>query len=178
MRRTFAVVVLAALALGAIACDDDNNTTPTNPTPNPLTEPLRFTATLSPANEVPPISNSEQVASGTATITMRVPRNETTGAVTGGGTIDFAVQINGFPAGSAYTAAHIHPGRAGVNGPAQISLNLTTTPINTNATINVNGITVSQTDATNISLDWVGYYFNVHTQMNPGGVIRGQLVKQ
>ena len=175
--RRLATVCILALAIGAAACDDDPPTNP-SPNPNPNTGPLRFTAQLSPANEVPPVTNAESVATGTVTITMNVPRDANTGAVTGGGTVDFAVQINNFPAGSSYTAAHIHPGRAGVNGGALVNLNLTTTPINTNATINVTGININQQNATDIANDWVGWYFNVHTQLNPGGVLRGQLVKQ
>ena len=37
---------------------------------------------------------------------------------------------------------------------------------------------LSQTDATNIAANPAGFYFNVHTPLNPGGAVRGQLVKQ
>ena len=56
-------LVTIALGLFASACGSSSTspTTPTNPT---------FTATLSPANEVPPITNAESTASGNATITL------------------------------------------------------------------------------------------------------------
>ena len=37
---------------------------------------------------------------------------------------------------------------------------------------------LDQADATNIVANPAGFYFNVHTAINPGGAVRGQLVKQ
>ena len=102
-------ILMAVLALAA-ACDDDSPTQPSN------TGPIVFTAQLSAANEVPPITNAESTARGTTTITFNVPR-DSTGAITGGGTATFGIQLNSFPTSSAAViAAHIHPGAAGVNG--------------------------------------------------------------
>ena len=102
-------ILMAVLALAA-ACDDDSPTKPSN------TGPIVFTAQLSAANEVPPITNAESTARGTTTITFNVPR-DSNGNPSGGGTVTFGIQLNSFPTTSpAVIAAHIHPGAAGVNG--------------------------------------------------------------
>src|SRR5262249_7781994 len=92
-------VVLALLAAGC-----SSNSTPTNPTP---TNPT-FTATLSPANEVPPITNAESTVNGTASITL-ITAKDAAGNVTSA-TATFVVNLQGFPAGSAVNIAHIHEG--------------------------------------------------------------------
>ena len=49
---------------------------------------------------------------------------------------------------------------------------------NGNGTLTINGITIDQTNATNIVANPAGFYFNVHTTVNPGGAVRGQMVRQ
>ncbi len=90
MKRVAILMAVLALAAG---CDDDSPTQPSN------TGPIVFTAQLSAANEVPPVTNAESSARGTATITFDVPR-DSTGAITGGGNATFAIQLNSFPASS------------------------------------------------------------------------------
>ena len=68
-------IAVSILALGLAGCGDDNG----NPAgPSNLTV---FTVQLSPANEVPPITNAENTARGTAVITVNSQAN----------TIDFAI---------------------------------------------------------------------------------------
>src|SRR5919206_4749665 len=98
MKRT--ALVVAALVLAA-ACGDTSPTTPDNNN----TGPIVFTAQLSAANEVPLIIDAEANALGAATITMNVMRDGATGNVTGGGRINFQVQLSGFPAGAQIRAA-------------------------------------------------------------------------
>ena len=45
-------------------------------------------------------------------------------------------------------------------------------------TINVSNVSVNQDQATQMFNNPAGFYFNVHTAANPGGVSRGQMVKQ
>jgi hypothetical protein len=166
-------VVMAALVLAA-ACDDNNSpTTPSN------TGPVVFTSQLSTANEVPAVTNSEAAGRGTATITFNVPR-DSAGAITGGGNVTFAVQLTGFPAGTVARAAHIHPGAAGVNGSPLVDTGLTpAAPIllgDGTGTLSLT-TTISQTDAAAITASPANYYFNVHTVVNPGGAVRGQLTR-
>ena len=49
---------------------------------------------------------------------------------------------------------------------------------NGNGTINVNNVSITQDQATQLSNNPAGFYFNAHTIANSGGVTRGQLVKQ
>ena len=76
--------------------------------------PSQFKATLLPANEVPAIAGAEAAGSGVATIDFTLMK-DAAGAITAG-TVNFRVDVTGFPATTAITGAHIHPGAAGVTG--------------------------------------------------------------
>ena len=67
------------------------------------------------------------------------------------------------------TAAHIHDGNVGVDGPVVVGL-VESPP----ATWSVPANTIL-TDAQIARLQAGGYYVNVHTTQNPNGEIRGQL---
>ena len=171
------MAILGAFMALAVACsDDDSPTGPSN------TGPIVFTVALSAASEVPPVANAESGGRGTATITFNVARDGS-GAVTGGGTANFSAQLNGFPSGSALRAAHIHPGSAGDNGSPLVDTGLTAAnPIAVNAdgtaSLNFSGIAVTTTQAQQIVANPAGFYFNVHTPLNPSGAVRGQLTRQ
>jgi len=125
---------------------------------------------LSPANEVPPVTNAENTARGTAVITVHSDSN----------TIDFAVSLNSFPTTSVLTAAHIHPGAAGVNGGVLVGTGLTSgnapSLATGSATFTFNGVAPNSADAiTQILANPQNFYFNVHSTANGGGVMRGQL---
>jgi hypothetical protein len=171
--------MLALVLAFGMACNDS----PTSPSDNPNV--ARFTAILLPANEVPPIpaSNADASASGTMQMTQTLTRdaaNNITGA-----TYDFTVHITGFPASTTLTGAHIHAAPAGVNSGVVVGLPLTAsdTGIATGqATITKTGVgpqvpANNATVASNIFNNPGGNYFNVHTTVNGGGAIRGQLVR-
>jgi hypothetical protein len=164
-------ILMAVLALAA-ACDDDSPTKPSN------TGPIVFTAQLSAANEVPPITNAESTARGTTTITFNVPR-DSNGNPSGGGTVTFGIQLNSFPTTSAAViAAHIHPGAAGANGSPLIDTRVSqATPlVLTNGAVNISiTVDISQANAASIYAAPQNFYFNVHTPLNTGGAARGQL---
>ncbi len=105
-----------------------------------------------------------------------------TGAIVGGGTVTFSLQLSGFPAGSAVIAAHIHPGAAGVNGAPLVSTGLSpAAPIvmaDGTGVLTLTNVNISAADAQAIAANPAGYYFNVHTPVNPGGAARGQLGRQ
>src|SRR5262249_44135351 len=128
-------IALGAVAVAALAAGCGNKTTPAAPS-----NTVVFTVNLLPSNEVPPITNAENVARGTAVITVHKDTN----------TIDFAVSLNSFPAGSSLTVAHIHGPNApaGVGGGVFIGTGLSAgnAPALTNgsATFTFNGVTPPQ----------------------------------
>jgi len=110
-----------------------------------------ITATLSGAEEVPPVETS---ASGTANFQLRADRS-----------VSGYVRTKGIEG----VAAHIHDGGPGVNGPVAIPLNKKnsnewTIPVGTK-------FTAAQIE----SLKAGTLYVNVHTDAHKGGEIRGQL---
>jgi len=160
MKRLAIPVAILALALAGCGSDSSTPTTPSNLTV--------FTVNLVPANEVPPITNAESVARGTAVITIHKDTN----------TIDFQCSVNGFPAGSALNNAHIHNGAAGV--PAGVFIGTTISAANFPPLVNgAATFSISVTDTADkinqILANPAGFYFNLHTVSNPGGVMRGQL---
>jgi PBP1b-binding outer membrane lipoprotein LpoB len=160
-------IVLALLAAG---CSNNNSPTPTTPT-NPT-----FTATLSPANEVPPITNVESTVSGNATITMVVTRDAANNITAA--SVTFVVNLTGFPAGSSVNIAHIHEGANTCACPVVVNTSLgagEVTITNGVASFTKANITVLPEVAQRILTNPAGFYFNVHTTLNAGGVARGQL---
>ena len=105
---------------------------------------------LSGANEVPAVTTP---ASATGTITV-APDHSVSGSVTA--------------TGMAPTAAHIHQGAAGVNGPVIVPLtqsgNVFTVPAGAK-------LTDAQYDAYKAG----NLYVNIHSAAHPGGEIRVQL---
>ncbi|MBL8177546.1 MAG: CHRD domain-containing protein [Bryobacterales bacterium] len=144
-------------------------------------ETIFYRTALLPSNEVPPIDIN---ASGAATIRAHVVRDASGQIVSG--TVDFLVSYS-FPSSVELTGLHIHRGAAGVNGPVVINTGIG----------GANGNIVSSTGRGNIDrsaqvtpdaatalaalrdlvADPSGFYVNLHSTVNPGGVIRGQLQK-
>jgi hypothetical protein len=130
-----------------------------------------YTATLSGSNEAPPVPATG--AGGFATVTVNVAAQ----------TIDWVVDVYNFPSG--VTAAHIHVGGTGVAGPVVVNF---TVPTNASNDFRISGsaraadVVARQPQGVNTFEDLVqalatGHaYVNVHSQVNGGGEIRGQLV--
>jgi hypothetical protein len=170
------LAMLAMVLAFGISCDDS----PTSPSdPNVA----RFTAILLPANEVPPVTNADATASGTMQLTMTVTR-DAANTITGA-TYDFQVNVTGFPANTRLTGAHIHAAPAGANSGVVVGVPLTAADAalaTGQATITKTGLSAQNaanaaTVAQNIFNNPSGNYFNVHTTVNGGGAIRGQLVR-
>jgi hypothetical protein len=106
--------------------------------------------TLSGQNEVPPVTTS---ASGEGTISIAED-----GAVSG------SVMTKGVQA----TAAHIHIGAAGKNGPVVVPFTKEGDTFKAPAGAKLNADQMKAFQAGEL-------YFNVHSAANPGGEIRGQL---
>ena len=107
--------------------------------------------TLSGANEVPPVSTS---ASGSGTVTV--------GA-------DCSVSGNVTVSGMTATAAHIHTGAAGSNGPVAVPFNKT----GDNAFAAPAGAKFNESQCAAYKKGET--YVNVHSAKHPGGEVRAQL---
>jgi hypothetical protein len=150
--------LMAAILVGAtaVACGSDSTTTPAPPT---------YVASLTGASEVP----AKAVAgTGTATIvktstgyTYSITYSGMTGNLTGG---------------------HIHgPAAPGVNAPVIVPFANATgsAPSGTLAgTFTSTNTTTISNDSLDVLLNNGNAYVNLHTTLNGGGEIRGQLVKQ
>lgn len=171
-RLSLLIVALGVLVSGCGSSSPAAPTTPTNPT---------FTATLLPANENPAIVGSEAAGSGTATVTI-VTTKDGAGNVTAA-TATFVVNMSGFPAGTTISNAHIHAAASGINGavvvPSGITNGANVVAANGTVSFTAANLTITPVDVANqILANPAGFYFNVHTTLNPGGVARGQLVRQ
>jgi hypothetical protein len=136
--------------------------------PTAATDITIFTVQLSALNEVPAITNAEATARGTAVITINKATN----------TIDFNVSLNSFPAGSTVNVAHIHAAAAGATAGVFIGTGLTAgnvTLTNGAGTFSFQQVAATAAQVAQILANPAGHYFNVHTTLNGGGAIRGQL---
>jgi hypothetical protein len=165
-------ILIVGLGVLAVGCSDSSPSGPSQGTTTTST----FTVPLSPANEVPAITNADASGSGTATIALTVTKD-------GGGNITSAtanvqISVSGFPAGTTVTDAHIHNGAAGGNAGVYVNTGLAAgelTLTNGSGSVTKNGINVPSARAAAILSNPAGHYFNVHTGLNPAGAIRGQL---
>ena len=172
--------VMAVCALLAVSCGD-GPTSPAPGTPQPNT--INFTAALSAANEVPPITNAESGARGAARIQMNVTR-DAAGAITAA-TWNFVFDVTGFPAGTSIILTHIHEAAPGVNGGVVVNSGVSAATgviLTSGAQSNLSFINLAPASgsaplAQRMIDNPNGFYFNSHTPLNPGGAIRGPLVR-
>ncbi|HEX5736493.1 MAG TPA: CHRD domain-containing protein [Blastocatellia bacterium] len=145
------------------------------------TETIVFTAILSASNEVAPVvvHPTETGTTGSAFVTLEVTRS---GGVITAATTRFDASLSGMAANSVIILAHVHEGAAGVNGPIRIDSNISpAAPVPTvggAASFTRTGLATTPSVAQAIINNPAGWYFNVHTALSPGGVARGQLVRQ
>ncbi len=132
---------------------------------------LSFTAALSGGNEVPGVSTG---SAGTGTVTL----NLATGVVT------YRIDVYNMPVGT--TAAHFHVGAPGVSGPVVINFTVVTSISNDFAITGTASATdlvprapqgINSWDDFVQALQLGNIYMNVHSTANPGGEIRGQVVR-
>jgi hypothetical protein len=166
-------VCLFVAGLFAAACGSSSSTSPSP-------APTVFTAQLLPVNEGVQINGGEGTGSGTATISFIVSRDSSNTII--GATTTFTVNLTGFPGTTVVNIAHIHEGAASVlSGPIKVNTTLTpgdVTLVNGTGSFTKQNIGVDPALMQAILNNPAGYYFNVHTAANPGGVARGQLVPQ
>lgn len=160
MLRQAAWLLSVGLALLAMhACGGSSGSSspppPPPPPPPPVTDVRDFTVELSGSQEVPPVDTA---ARGEAELEVEII----------GGAISGTLVVEGLLP----TAAHIHIGHAGINGPvivplAQDAMDPLLFAVPANAML-----TAAQVD----SLLDGGLYVNVHSDAYPGGEARGQIL--
>ncbi len=166
MKRLTIVLGTLVIAAGAFVWGcGSNSTTSTSPS-----NTVVFTVSLLGSNETALASQAEINAKGTAVITVHKDTNA----------VDYAVSLTNFPPNSSAILSHIHGPNApaGVAASVYIDTGLTAgTAIQMptgSATYNL----TFQSDATHVGAVLANpsqFYFNVHTPVNPGGAVRGQL---
>lgn len=133
-----------------------------------------LTGLLSPTKENPSIQNKSK---GTVAIEFLTKRDAA--GVLLSAKVDFRLDFNLADATN-FTAAHIHRGLEGTNGPVVLD----TGHRGTVAAAAGAGFAMYQIDVTDAAQLKVvsdvlanpsGFYFNIHSQTNPGGLLRGQL---
>jgi hypothetical protein len=132
-----------------------------------------FTAALHGGNENPAVVTG---SAGTATVTWNTATQSGT----------YRVDVYNMPVGT--TASHIHAGAQGANGPVIINFTVPAGGISNDyalsGTFGCSDVTVRAAQGINSCEDFVqglmlnNMYVNVHSTANPGGEIRGQLIKQ
>jgi hypothetical protein len=173
MKRLSVLAVALTFSIAAAACSDDP---PAGPSGDDNPNEIRFVADLFPGNEVPPITNADSTGRGSMTLIMTVTRD-------GGGQItsatgNFTVPLNSFPPGTTLNNAHIHTGTVGVNGGFVVNLTIGAGEFvlaNGSTTVTRNNVSITPEVAQVLISNPTGHYFNVHTTLNPGGAVRGQL---
>ena len=182
---SLAATALLAAACGGTAAAPSPTVAPTTaptatPTPAPTPQlKYTFSADLKTTNEVPAIANAEASCTGKGTFTLDTVK-DATGKITAA-TAGFNLTVTGCPADTKLTLFHIHQAAAGANGgvkvtgkgdaanPIALATGATTAPIV------VSNVTVDPVLANDIITGPAGFYFNVHSTVNGGGVVRGQL---
>ena len=154
MRRvlSFAGAVALALLVGAASAEAQTR---------------NFTAQLSGANETPGIITG---AGGTATITL----NTATQAVT------YRIDVYNMPSGT--TASHFHVSGPGVAGPIVVGFTVQQNIFSISGTATAADLQPRQAQGIGSWEDFIQalvlgqVYVNVHSTVNPGGEIRGQVL--
>jgi hypothetical protein len=177
-----ATALLAAACGGTAAAPTTAPTTAPTATPTPAPTPQLkyvFLADLKTSNEVPAIADAEASCAGKGTFTLNTTK-DATGTITAA-TAQFDLTITGCPANTSIILFHIHKQVAGQNGGVVVDSGqkntepiVLTTGATTGTVTKTNG-TVKPEDAKAIIDGPSGFYFNVHSQLHGGGVIRGQL---
>jgi hypothetical protein len=130
-----------------------------------------FTAQLlGGANEVPPVTNADLNAFGNVTVTVDT--------VTNLYRFDWSI---GNLAASQVILSHIHEAPAGVAGPIRVDSGISPaapiTVVNGSASFSKSGISGPADVTQRLLANPAGFYFNIHSNLNPSGVVRGQLVR-
>lgn len=142
-------------------------------------ETLFFLADMRGANESPAVDTR---SSGSAVLFVHVMK-DAEGRVTSG-TVDFNVTAQFAETSGSVVGLHIHRGAAGVNGPVTVDSGISgaaAIAVSAGRTLIARSGNVPASNTAGVDTlagllaDPNGYYVNLHTAANPGGLFRGQL---
>ena len=158
MNQTFirykTIAFVSAMAVLLVACGgSDNKAADPPPAPASAATAIQY-AVLAGAQENPPVLTA---AVGSAALSVNTSSGQISGTVSTSGLVG--------------TAAHIHTGEAGINGPIIVSLTQSTATSG-DWIVPPNVILTGEQMA---ALNAGNLYFNVHSDPFPGGQIRGQI---
>ncbi len=108
-----------------------------------------------------------------------MPR-DAAGNPTGDGTWTIQAVLSRLASDTVIRAAHIHAAPAGQNATVFVDTGLTVAnavSLGTGGTINLTN-PITQAQAAAVMANPAGHYFNMHSNRNTGGVVRGQLARQ
>jgi hypothetical protein len=154
-------ILVAAMALALLSCSDDTTAPATS-----------FAADLSPAKEVPAVTNAPAGAGGTAQCAINATSS----------TIACTVTYSSLSGGP--TLSHIHLGNANANGSPAVNLCGTGAPVPACPTTASGTITSGDQPVTGTGNTFAsvvaamrnyGAYVNVHTTAHGSGEMRGQI---
>lgn len=176
--KRIAIGLVASLALAACGgggvsqatASPVKTTAAPTPSPTPQTK-FVFTADLKSTEENPPIASAEATCAGSATVTL--DQAAKTGV--------FEMTVRSCPADTEIANAHIHKGAKGVNGAVVVPSGLAAGEFKLTGgagTLTKNIATIDAALLSEILASPDGFYFNIHSKTNAGGVIRAQLVKK
>ena len=142
------------------------------------TDLMTFKVNLLPSNETPPITGLD--ATAPSQVFIRTVRAEDGTVLAGSVTFDVNYRFPG--ARVEFTGLHVHDGAAGVAGPVRLNslLSASNSVVSESGfgnvyrffTVNdVNGVATLNSLVKNPE----NHYLNLHTTVNPGGVVRAQL---
>jgi hypothetical protein len=144
------------------------------------TDTINFLSRMEGAQENPPVITTGYAD---ALSTVKVTRDGT-GNITNG-TVTWNISYN-FPGAITFTGLHYHNARIGINGPVVLGSDLSGTN-SVPSTTGVGSFSRTATFAPNstgvpfltgVFADPEGYYVNIHSTVNGGGVVRDQLAKE
>jgi CHRD domain len=152
---------------------------PTTPPQVPTLGTFAFTADLRSSSEVPPVADAEGACNGQGRFVLRA-KLDPTGTITAA-TAQFSFFVRDCPSDTKITLAHIHRAPSGQNGAVQVDSGLSAAEALAmgGGGIGFNVEEIPVTDLSTVSdiiANPAGYYFNVHSLLHSGGLIRGQLV--
>ena len=143
------------------------------------TDTVAYPVTLTPGEQVPPITNVD--VSAPARVTVFTSRDEAGKAIAGAIVFDVNPRFANAP-DTTFTAMHVHDGAAGTNGPVSLDSRFNSVPVYfTNGVGNlyrVNSLPATAMGSLNSFLTNPElHYVNLHSQANPAGIVRAQAGK-